>query len=427
MARILVVEDDIDMQELYTEFLIKANHQALIASNGEEGLKKIPRFRPDLIILDMGMPRYNGLHLLLSLRRIDRKVPIIIVSGKTGMKDDIEIKLCTQVKSFLYKPVDLNTLKKKIDELIPVSLYTGEHPFPFKEDDNNSLITNPRPKPLAAANKTSSMIGSMLGGCRIDSVLGEGGSGKVYRGLHLAMNMPVAIKILSADSAQDVNDINRFVREGRLLAQITHPNIVKIINMGYESNCYFIVMRYLESENLLNIIKAKKYIPYPIVLNISKQVAMGLSAVHDMKLVHRDIKPSNILLEKSTGIAQIIDFGTVRGNREEEKVTEDGYIVGTPYYISPEQCLGENVDSRSDIYSLGCTLFHALIGYPPFMADNPMDTMIAHVRDPIIEPYSLKAEISPLFSKIIVKMLQKKPQDRYNDMYEVLDELEKVE
>ncbi|NUM36012.1 MAG: protein kinase [Candidatus Brocadiae bacterium] len=423
MARILVVEDDIDMQDLYTEFLLKANHQALIASNGEEGLKKIPRFRPDLIILDMGMPRYNGLHLLLSLRRIDRNVPIIIVSGKVGMKDDIEIKLCTQVKAFLYKPVDLNALKKKIDEFIP-SFYTVEKAV--AEEDRNFITKNASTSCKPAISKSSSMIGSLLGGCKIECLLGEGGSGKVYRGLHLAMNMPVAIKVLSSDSIQDVNEINRFVREGRLLAQITHPNIVKIINMGHESNVYFIVMRYIESENLLNIIKAKKYIPYSIMLNITKQVCMGLSAVHDMNLVHRDIKPSNILLEKATGIAQIIDFGTVRGNKEDEKITEDGYIVGTPYYVSPEQCLGESVDKRSDIYSLGCSVFHGLVGYPPFMADNPMDTMISHVRDPIISPHSLKPEIPPNFSNIIVKMLQKKPQDRYGNMSEVLEDLDKV-
>ncbi len=255
--------------------------------------------------------------------------------------------------------------------------------------------------------------GDVLGGCRIEEVVGRGGMGIVYRALQLDLGRSVAVKVIAADRAGDAEFRERFVREARMAAVIDHPNIVPVYATGEQDGALYLVMRYVSGSDLHALIRREGQLPAARAAAIAAQVAAALDAAHAAGLVHRDVKPANVLLT-GTGEhehAYLGDFGLMRSLDPEHPITDSGGWVGTVDFASPEQLSGENADARSDVYALGCVLHAALTGGPPFARGTVPATMLAHLNDAPPRPSAAGAPRE--FDRVIARALAKAPADRY--------------
>lgn len=285
----------------------------------------------------------------------------------------------------------------------------------------------PDPPSFSSGNEggsSDSLTGSTLGGCILEEMIGSGGIGKVYSGRHSTLGIKVAVKILSPNFYSSKEAIQRFSQEGKILAQIDHRNVAKVINLGYERDLHFLVMKFIEGQDLLSTLKVEGYLNLETATNYAIQIAKGLEAVHAQNIIHRDIKPANIIIETS-GCIKIVDFGSVRLLDSGTEMTSEGTILGTPLYMSPEQCLGEELTPASDIYSFGATLYHLATGVPPFEEKTSMETIWAHIKQEVVPP-DKKMPLPASFSKIIQKAMNKKISDRYQTATELIADLEAV-
>lgn len=253
---------------------------------------------------------------------------------------------------------------------------------------------------------------------RIDKTLASGGAGIVYAGLDTTLERPIALKELFDDVANDPEQAERFQIEAKAMAAFHHPNIVPVYDMFEEDGHFWLVMELLNGGDLSTRIKSKTNIEVDECLNIIKGIAEGLAFAHDKGFVHRDIKPENILFADD-GSFRITDFGIAKNTASHLK-TQQGIILGSPGYMSPEQASGEALDLRSDIYSLGVTLYHMLTGYIPFEGETSQ-VLIKHITQQPEKPSTKNPDIPEKVDAIVMKMLEKKPKHRYQSALEVVE------
>jgi predicted Ser/Thr protein kinase len=254
-------------------------------------------------------------------------------------------------------------------------------------------------------------VGSELAGYRIEALLGRGGMGVVYRAHDLALDRPVALKILSPELAAEVRFRERFLTESRLAAAIDHPNIVPVYDAGEVAGELFIAMRYVEGRDLGHFLRGNLLAPRRAIA-ICAQVADALDAAHERGLVHRDVKPSNVLLDSHEHV-YLADFGLTRRLADRDSLAAEARSLGTIEYVAPEQIRGEEVDGRADVYSLGCLLYECLTGGPPFPRVSDAAVLFAHLEE---EPPR-----SPGLEEVMSKALAKSPEDRYQTGRELVD------
>ncbi len=267
------------------------------------------------------------------------------------------------------------------------------------------------------------LAGSRLQHFQLVRLLGRGGMGAVYYGTDLSLKRPVAIKVLALDIAHDAEVVERFEREARSQARLRHPNVAQIYFIGEDRGFHFFVMEYLEGPGLDALLAKGAPLPWTQALDYALAAARGLRAALAQGFVHRDVKPSNLMLDDEAGL-KILDFGLVKSVHGDSQLTRDGAIIGSPLYISPEQGRGQPSDHRSDIYSLGCTLFHMLTGRPPFSGDSPVGIITMHVTDRPPALRDLNPAVPQVVARIVERMLAKKPDDRYADYDELIAALE---
>lgn len=270
------------------------------------------------------------------------------------------------------------------------------------------------------------LIGKTLGGCRLLDKLGEGGMGTVYRARHQALNKHVAVKILPASFARDESRVKRFVREARSAAQLEHSNIVQILNIAKQGGLYFIVMQYVKGESLDKKVNREGRLSADEATLIIKETAQALAAAHEKDIIHRDVKPENIMLAAS-GEVKLMDFGLARIRDMVSELTLPGDVLGTPYYLAPEQARGEAVDGRADIYSLGVTYYYALTGKRPFEGETPVTVIMKHINEPPPDPRQLAPNIPPKVFQVLMKMMHKDVKARYQNMTELMEDLKGLE
>jgi serine/threonine protein kinase len=251
--------------------------------------------------------------------------------------------------------------------------------------------------------------GAEFAGCRIEAVAGRGGMGVVYRATELSLGRPVALKLLAPDRARDEEFRERFQRESRMTAAIDHPNVIPVYAAGEQDGSLYLVMRYVSGTVLHALLRVSGALSPARAAHGVAQVASALDAAHRAGLVHRDVKPANVLLAAEH--AYLSDFGLTRLAGSDSGLTESGRWIGTVEYCSPEQLRGQRTDARADIYALGCVLFAALTGGPPFAHGTVPATMLAHLNDPPPPPST--RGVPREFDRVLARALAKAPDDRY--------------
>ncbi|HLI89249.1 MAG TPA: protein kinase [Ktedonobacteraceae bacterium] len=276
--------------------------------------------------------------------------------------------------------------------------------------------------PRRASNKDdlNNLIGKSLGKFRIVERIGAGGMAMVFKAYQATLDRYVAIKVLPAHYARDPVFVKRFVQEAVSVAKLAHPNIVQIHDFGTEENTTYIVMEYVDGGTLKD--RLRQPLPVPEAIDFIIQAAEGLDCAHRNGIVHRDVKPANMLLRKD-GHLLLSDFGIAKILEGTTNLTRAGTGIGTPQYMSPEQGVGQAVDRRSDIYSLGIVLFHCLTGQVPFTADNPLTITVKHLHDPIPVEKLMAANVPQPVVQVILKMTAKQPHERYQSADMLVDAL----
>ncbi len=255
----------------------------------------------------------------------------------------------------------------------------------------------------------------------IQSKIGAGGMSDVYKANDRKLNRKVSIKILKRDFADDQNFVTKFRNEARAAASLNHPNIVNVYDVGEGDGIYYIVMEHIDGITLKKYIEYKKKLNIRESIEIAMQVARGLEAAHSKKIIHRDIKPQNIMISRD-GKVKVTDFGIARAASAQ---TISSNAMGSVHYISPEQAKGGYCDERSDIYSLGITLYEMLTGKVPFEGESTVAVALQHIQGEMIPPRKVDPMIPVSLEKIILKCTQKKPDRRYSNVTELIEDLKK--
>jgi serine/threonine-protein kinase len=265
--------------------------------------------------------------------------------------------------------------------------------------------------------------GKQLGQYRLLARLGAGGMGEVYLAEHRMLKRACVIKLIHPDRARDPRALARFEREVQLTARLSHWNTVEIFDYGRtEDGTYFYVMEYLPGLSLEDMLERHGPLAPGRVVHLLRQICQGLCEAHRIGLIHRDIKPDNLFVAQRGGlydVAKLLDFGLVKPVAEipSARLTEEGAISGTPLFMSPEQARGcDDLDARSDIYSLGAVAYAMITGRPPFEGRNSLDVMIAHVRDDVALPSDLRAGVPADLERVILRCMAKRPEDRFQNV-----------
>src|SRR4051794_2366226 len=258
---------------------------------------------------------------------------------------------------------------------------------------------------------------------RILRKLGAGGMANVYLAEDQELGRKLAIKILNDRHAHDEQFVERFRREAKNAAGLSHPNIVSIYDRGEFDGAYYIAMEYLEGRTLKELIVRNGPTPVPIAIDYTRQIISALGFAHRNGVVHRDIKPHNIVVARD-GRLKVTDFGIARSGASQ--MTEVGSIVGTAQYLSPEQAQGTHVDQRSDIYSVGIVLYEMLTGAVPFTGDTPLEIAMKHLRAVPAPPSELNASVPHELDSIVLRALAKDPDHRYQSTEEMDADLARV-
>ena len=262
----------------------------------------------------------------------------------------------------------------------------------------------------------------LSGRYRLESKLGSGGMSTVYLALDEVLDRPVAVKVLHREISEEADQLERFRREARAAARLSHPNLVSVIDAGEDEGRPYIVFEYIEGRTLKRRIQDEGGLPIDEAVAYAIEIGRGLTAAHARKLVHRDVKPQNVLIDPD-GRAKVTDFGIAR-SLEQEGMTATGRVLGTTDYVSPEQAMGEDVDERSDVYSLGVVLYEMLTGEVPFRAETQVAVAMKHVNEPLPDVQTRRPEVSAAVAQVIDRATTKDPRDRYSTVAELVRDLE---
>ena len=256
--------------------------------------------------------------------------------------------------------------------------------------------------------------------------IGDGGMAFVYKAKDILLNRIVAVKVLRPEFVDDDEFLGKFKREAEAVASLSHPNIVNVYDVGEEGKVHYIVMEYVDGQNLKEIIKNEGTLDEYTALDITKQIAMALSEAHKKGVIHRDIKPHNILISNEGRVVKVADFGIAKAVSN-STMTNIGSIIGSVHYFSPEQAKGKFISNNADLYSLGIVLYEMIIGKVPFRGDSPISIALQHINDEIEFTSEEQVNIPQSVRTIIKKLTEKSSVERYQSAEEVIEDIEYIE
>lgn len=397
--RILVVEDNEVNLQLCVDVLGHGGYEVLAARSGEEALEIFEKQMPDLVLLDVVMPGLSGLDVLEALRRRynEHQLPVIMATAK-DQSEDVVRAFRLGANDYVTKPLDFAVTLARIE----------------------AQLRGRRGR--AAEGATDHLApGSLLEGkYRIEELLGRGNFGAVYRATHLKLKRPVAVKVLRTSAGTDRISFARFEQEGVSLSRLDHPHAVSVLDFSSDENgLVFLVMELLEGRTLDDELYEVGKMSAERCLEILRPLCEVLAAAHALGIIHRDIKPQNIFLHRRQGaeVVKMLDFGIAKlvGDAAiAQQLTLDGNSVGTPAYMAPERFLSEPYDGRSDVYSLGVTLYEMLAGQPPFQhSDGNFFRLIRmHVTEPPPPLENFAPGAGGEIDAVVRAALAKDPDDR---------------
>lgn len=417
MAKILLIEDDESYAEILADVLSTDNEVETVYC-GLDALALLRMNNFDLIVTDWGLPDMTGLDLCKQFRQAGGKTSILMLTGR-GNIDDKEAAFEAGIDDYLTKPCDLKELRMRAKALVR----RGADNVAIKGIPNDGTH-------FGSAN----LIGQVLAEkYEVVSLIGQGATGTVYRARHRLLDKDVAIKMLHPHLVADPNSSVRFWQEAKALSSLTHPFIVTVRDFGLSpTGQLYTIADYLEGSSLQLMLLTLHKLPVDRAVRLFVLLSEALVYVHKQGIVHRDIKPANIMIvEDASGqeIPKLVDFGLIKSVAQEgvdpQSITQFGELVGSPLYMSPEQCIGQQVDQRSDIFALGCVMYETLTGIIPLKGANAVETMNLRV----FESPKTFAQIRPelglpsALEKIVFKALAKHPIDRYQSAQALADDL----
>lgn len=322
--------------------------------------------------------------------------------------------------------------KSSSDPSPTISLDTRAQRLLLSSEEHQS-VHSPQSVQSAGTNHGALFAHDDMPAYELREKIGEGAMGTVYRAESPSSPGSVAVKLLKPSLLGDKAALLRFEKEAHAISQMTHPNIVQVYGVSAQDDDPYIVMEYVEGESLADILKPGRTVSPERVIDWTMQICSAMKHAHDKGIVHRDLKPSNILLAETPRGEQIklVDFGIAKlasGNGKLTELTQKGEVLGSPNYMSPEQCQGKPVDARSDIYALGCIIYEALSGKTLFVADNSIQILVQHISSPVGKQLQdlQRSGISASLVSVLSKMLEKDPEKRYQNAELVLNEFERL-
>ncbi len=482
-ARVLVVDDEEGNRDLLGRRLQREGYAVISASGGHEALGVVANGNVDVVLLDVMMPDLDGLAVLEKMKSdpATRDVPVIMISA---LDDLSAIARCIEAGAldYLPKPFEPVVLRARL------SASLAEKRFRDQEKDIAralGMVTDAA-SAVEAGNYRSGQLGEIAqrgdavgrlarvmdrmatevgererrlkdrldllkgeitvarqtaehavpewddklkpgdifaGRYTIESVLGRGGMGTVYQAKDSELGGVVAIKTLRPEMIKDNDSRERFKDEIRLTRRITHRNVVRTHDFGESDGLWYITMEFVEGLTLRELLDARGRLEVGPALAIGIQLAESLIVAHDMGVIHRDIKPQNLLLD-AAGVLKVMDFGVARLAESTASHTQDGMIVGTPMYMSPEQLTGEKVDARSDLYAAGVVLFETLTGDLPISSPTVMGLFTKVLSEPPKRPSTVVPGIPAGVDELLMQLLAKQPDDRVPSAQILLERLQ---
>jgi len=385
---ILVVDDSASHRTVISTEIQKLGYAVKNAESGAKALQVVNNEEIDLVLLDVNMPGLDGFATLRQLRTIRKDLPVIMLTARDDAEDVIQA-LRLGANDYAVKPISLDILGARIETHLKLT---------------------------KAANE-------QLGQYLLLEKIGEGAMGMVFKAEHRETGDIAAVKVLPRSLTIQEEAVKRFIQEATLIEKINHPNVVRHFDVGKDGETHFLVMEFVDGETLEKLVAGMPMVP-TLALEIGKQICLGLENMFNEEVIHRDIKPQNILFSE-TGEVKIADFGIARDVSSDHRLTQEGTGLGSLVYSSPEQISGRG-DFRSDMYSLGCTLFELLAGQMPFPKDKPLEWM---VERKFAKPPKI-TDIYPGLPKhvadFVAKLMNPNPDKRFENYHDLLTVIDKI-
>lgn len=444
--RILVVDDEPELASYHALILRQHNMVSEIVHDPLRVLDALVQFRPDLVLLDLNMPACNGIELATVIRQQKdyANIPIVFLTAEKNPERYMEAML-VGANDFLRKPIEpvhlVLTLTNHLHRLRTIYQQQEEQiklqEDARKETEAAKIALEARVNKLEGEIATARLMsydgelvaGTALPGSEgenyvIERTLGRGGMGVTYLARRQTDRTPVVLKTLQPSGMSDVKVLMRFVQEARTLLTLRHENLVRGYDFYQSRNFCYLAMDFVRGYSVEELLTKRPRLDPLEATRIVLGIARGLAYLEEQGLVHRDIKPANIIVS-TEGIPKLVDFGIAKMTDRDCSLTTKGIILGTPYYLSPEQAYEPNVDIRSDIYSLGASYYHMVVGCYPFTGDTMMDVLQKRFQQ-VPKPCQANPYLSKRIGQQIERMMQIKKERRPQHARELIAELELV-
>jgi len=418
---LLVVDDNKMNRDMLSRRLIREGFSVLTAESGQQAIDMVRAHALDLVLMDLMMPDMTGTEAIAILRQTYSalQLPIIMVSANTDSEEMVKA-ITNGANDYVTKPIDFPVTLAKIKSYLarrsaappaaPAAAANGPAP-------DSQRTVSMRPADLK--------LGDVINQYRLESLLGEGGMGKVYRATDVRLLREVAIKVVLGESVED-SQLDRFLQEARSLARVQHPGVITIYSIE-EHPLHYIAMELVEGQELEHVLNSGKPIPTDQAREWTVQILDALQAVHDKGILHRDLKPSNVMID-STSRVRVMDFGLAKIVEEDLKLTKSGEVWGTPQYMAPEHvdpAFGE-LDNQTDLYATGVILYQMLTGALPIKAKSLPQILFELVSKQPDPPERLNPAIPAELSHVVLKSLEKDKSKRYRCARDFANDLRAV-